>query len=177
MLAADSVEAREAFDEIYARYSTRILTYCKKVMQNDELAEDIFQEAFIRLYEGAKKDRVMTNLSHFLIKMVRNLCLNEKNKRSKDHVKVEDLELPVYDASYETAQMSDILETAIQTLPEKYREVLILKEYLDMSYEEIADALELTLAVVRVRIYRAKVKLREILSPYLNEMKKYNNSN
>jgi RNA polymerase sigma-70 factor (ECF subfamily) len=135
------------------------------------MAEDIFQETFTRFYESAKTKREMTNVSGYLLKIARNLCLNEKTKKYNDSVSLENLQLPHYDLSYDNKQLNEILQTALDAIPKKYREVLVLREFLDMSYKDIAEALETTMPIVRIRIYRAKSKLRELLTPYFEEIK------
>ncbi len=174
MLKGSKSESKNAFDELYRRHSTNVYTYCRKVLNNDPMAEDIFQETFTRFFEGAKQERVMTNVSGYLIKIARNLCLNEKSKKYNDKVSLDDLQLPHYDVSYGNKQLNELLQTALDALPKKYREVIVLREYLDMSYKEIAEAVGTTMPVVRIRIYRAKGKIRELLAPYFEEMKDYN---
>ncbi len=170
LLNAGGKHSRKAFDELYTRFSAKIYVYCKKVLNNDDVAEDVFQETFTRFYESAQIDRVMTNVAGYLIRIARNLCINEKMKKYNDKVSLDDLQLPVYDKAYDKKQMTEILQLGLDALPEKYREVLVLKEFLDMSYKEIAEVLKTTLPVVRIRIYRAKNKLKEILTPYLDEI-------
>lgn len=174
MLKGSKSESKKAFEELYRRHSSNVYTYCRKVLNNDPMAEDIFQETFTRFYENADKKRVMTNVSGYLIKIARNLCLNEKAKKYNDKVSLDDLQLPFYDISYGNKQLNELLQTALDALPKKYREVIVLREYLDMSYKEIADAIGTTMPVVRIRIYRAKGKIRELLAPYFEEMKDYN---
>lgn len=169
LLYEDKQTAKRAFDEIYSRYSAKVYTYCRKVLNNAPAADDIFQDTFEKFLESTNVDRNMTNVAGFLIKIARNLCLNEKDKKYNEMLAIEDFQLPIYDKSFEKKEMNEILNIALDALPEKYREVLILKEFLDFSYQEIADALGSTLPVVRIRIYRAKTKLREILAPYFEE--------
>lgn len=172
MLHQGGKPGRDAFDVLYARYSSKIFTYCKKILNNSDTAEDIFQETFVRFFESAKVERKMTNVAGFLIRIARNLCLNEKAKKYNDKVPLEDFQMPYLDNSYEKKELNDILNTALEALPEKFREVLILKEFMDLSYNEIAEALNTTLPVIRIRIYRARNKLREILQPYFEEYDK-----
>lgn len=163
-------EARKAFDEIYNRYSSKIYSYCRKIMNNDEVANDIFQDTFTRVFEYAKKGKEMKNVAGFILKVARNLCLNEKAKKYNSNVTLEDLKFPHYDKSYGKKELEELLKLAIEDLPNDYKEALVLKEFMDMSYKEIAESLETTLPVIRIRIYRAKNKLKEILSPYLKEI-------
>ena len=172
LLYKDQKTARYAFEELYARYSTKIYTYCKRILNNDEIAEDVFQETFMKLYESAKVDRAMTNFSAFVFRIARNLCINEKHKKYNAFVPLEDFNFPIDDPNSDSREKLDLLETAMESLPKKYKEVLVLKEYLGFSYQEIADLMETTLPSVRINIYRAKHKLREMLSPYLQDYQK-----
>lgn len=161
--------SRSAFEEIYSRYSTNIFTYCRKIVSDEELANDIFQETFTKFFESSKRLVEMTNVAGYLIKIARNLCLNEKSKKYNNNVSLEDFHFPSYDSSNEDRELKEILETAMEALPEDYREVLIMKEYMDMTYKEIAEALGTTLPIVRIRIYRAKNKLRQVMQPYFQD--------
>jgi len=172
LMKSNKNTSRLAFDELYDRYSSKIYSYCRKIMNNSPVADDIYQETFTKFFETAQKGKEMTNVAGYIIRIARNLCLNEKAKKHNDKVALEDYILPSYDKSYGTKQLLDLLDSAIEELPEQYKESLVMKEYMDMSYQEIADNLGITLPIVRIRIYRAKNKLRKVLAPYLNELEK-----
>jgi RNA polymerase sigma-70 factor (ECF subfamily) len=165
-----STNTRDIFDELYKRYSPKVYTYCRKVLNfNNDLAEDVFQETFVRFFESINSENhQITNLAAYLIKIARNLCLNEKSRKGNENIPLDENEYKYIDKSYEKIEISNILHTALDTLPEQFREVLIMKEFMDMSYQEISDALDTSLPLVRIRIFRAKTKLREIMSPYIN---------
>lgn len=166
--------AAKAFDELYSRYATKIYTYCSRILLDPELADDVFQETFLRFYESADSKREMTNLGAFLFKIARNLCINEKQRKHHSFLSFEELIYPVRDKGYEKKERVDLLEMALEMLPKRYREVLVLKEFLGMTYKEISDVLGMTLPSVRIKIYRAKQKIREILSPYMNDYQEDN---
>lgn len=172
MLGGDKKTAKLAFDEIYQRYSQRVYTYCKKYVNNQDLADDIFQEVFLQLYTSSSKGIEIKNLSPFLLTIARNKCFNENSRLSNNTTSIEDFDIGFTDRNYlENEEISNIVNLAINALPEQYREVIIMKEHLDMSYQEIADATNQALSNVRIKIYRAKEKLREILEPYLNDIR------
>ena len=171
-LSQDDNTARMAFDEIYNRYSNRLYLYCKKVFKNEQVAQDVFQETFINFFEASKTSTSMTNVQRFLFKIARNISLNEKKKNQPEFSFIDDVEIPYYDNEFEIEKNDRILDMALQTLPEKYREALILKEFLNMTYNEIAAILDLNQSIVRIRIFRAKNKLREVLLPYIKEIKR-----
>jgi len=159
----------EVFEVFYDRHSTMIYSYCIKILDSQEAAQDVLQDVFVRLYEKREHYEEMTNLSGFLIRTARNLCLNIKGKKM-ERTDIEDVVIPHYDSPYYKKQLTEILHLAIDELPEEFREPLLLKEYMNLTYKEIADILDTTLPVVRVRIFRAKTKLKKILHPYLKEL-------
>ncbi len=173
MIKSNSNVANYAFDEIYNRYSVKIYTYCRKVLKNTAAADDIFQDTFTNFYESIKKEKTMTNLNGYLIRIARNLCISEKHKKNNQILNVEDYSIPTYDKSYDNKQLMDLLDTALESLPEIYREVIIFKEFMNMTYNEIAEVLNINMPMVRIRIYRAKSKIREILQPYLEELRDF----
>ncbi len=161
-----------AFEELYNRYSSKIYTYIRKILNNSPASDDIFQETFIRFYEFSKKCKEMTNVIGFLIKTARNLCLNEKNSKNSSHLDIANFNFAYYDKSYENKEINELINIGLDALPEKYREVLVLREFMDFSYQEIADILGISMPVVRIRIFRAKNKLREFLASFLTENEK-----
>jgi len=161
-----------AFEELYNRYSSKIYTYIRKILNNSPASDDIFQETFIRFYEFSKKCKEMTNVIGFLIKTARNLCLNEKNSKNSSHLDISNFNFAYYDKSYEKTEINELINIGLDALPDKYREVLVLREFMDFSYQEIADILGISMPVVRIRIFRAKNKLREFLAPFLTENEK-----
>lgn len=170
LLSEKKSVSKAAFNEMYSRYSSKIYAYCNKILQNEEAANDVFQETFTRVFTTAQKKKVMTNFAGFITKIARNLCLNEKSKKTVNAVSIDDIRLPTNDKSYGNRQLEELLNSALDDLPDDYREALILKEFLNLSYKEIAEILNSTLPIVRIRIYRAKNKLKELLAPYINEI-------
>lgn len=173
LLRGKNKTVRLAFEELYSRYSTKIFTYCRKVLGDDQLAEDIFQETFMKLFESVEHDREMENFNGFLIKICRNLCLNEKTRKKYEHVFLDEMKLPDSLINQENVELKHLLEKAIDSLPDEFREPIILKEYFGMTYKEIAEITNTNLALVRTRIWRAKSKLRELMSPYKEDYQNY----
>jgi RNA polymerase sigma-70 factor (ECF subfamily) len=172
LLLEGGSSSRPAFDEIYQRYSPRIFTYCRRILGDGGMAEDMFQETFVRLFEGAKGKQDMTNLPAYLLRIARNLCLTEKKKQQRKTVTFEEFRFATHDSTYESTELVRLIETALETLKEEYRETYVLKEFLGMSYNEIAEITGVTMPVVRIRIYRAKTQIREILAPYIEDLQK-----
>jgi RNA polymerase sigma-70 factor (ECF subfamily) len=84
---------------------------------------------------------------------------------------LEDYHLPITEEySHEKKELLSLVTTALELLPEDYRESFVLREYDGLSYQEIADLTQTSLATVKIRIFRAKQKIREILAPYLSDL-------
>ncbi len=172
MLGASREQAHAAFDELYGRHAPRVYTYCCRMLGDDMLAEDVCQEVLIRFISSARVERKMLNAPAYLLRIARNRCLNERRRRHYSNVSLDEFQFPVNDRPFESTELARLIETAMETLPDEYREALILKEHMNLTYNEIAEVVGTTMPVIRTRIYRAKNKLRDILSPYLEDLQK-----
>ncbi len=161
--------AEPAFGELYARHSSRIYAYCRCVFGDSEQTKDIFQETFMRFYESAQKKREMTNVAAYLLIIARNLCLNAK-RQTKETVSFEEYHFPQLDTTTDRTEMLQLVTMAMELLPDDYREAFFLREFEDLPYSEIASILNTTDGNVRIRVSRARQKIREILQPYLVEL-------
>lgn len=173
LLSKNAKESELAFLEIYRRYSGRIYAYCKRFLGNKEDAMDVFQDTFVRFYHSSKEIRQMTNLPAFLLRIAKNLCLNHLRQK-RQSLEVEDYMSSInIENQNDNNEILQIIHNAINQLPEDFREIFILREYQGMSYNEIAQHLNISLSLVKVRLFRAKEKLREILAPIISELSKF----
>ena len=161
--------AEVAFRELYSRHSGRIYAYCRCVFGDVELTKDIFQDTFLRFYESAKKDREVTNVAAYLVIIARNLCLNAK-RAAKPLVEFEEYRFPQSGESGDRKEMLQLIGSALKLLPEDLREVFVLREMEDMAYPDIASVLCISEGNARVKVTRARHKIRETLQPYISEM-------
>ena len=171
ILKNDKYNAEKAFTELYNRHSPRIYSYCRKFLGNKDDAQDVFQETFVSFLETTQQDRVMTNVPGFLLKIARNLCVNVR-RRDKNPVSYEDYMSSVETTNGEKEELLHLIKNAMELLPAEYKDMFILREYQGLSYTEIAEVTNTTLATVKIRIFRAKQKVREILAPYLEDIAK-----
>lgn len=168
LLKSEGQTRDAAFTEIYNRYSNRVFLYCRRIIGDQDKADDIFQDTFVRFLKAASGDKSMTNVPAYLLRIARNLSLNVK-RNQKNNVSIEDFEHPVEDRSVETAELASLVAMALDLLPEEQREALALQTYGGLSYEEIAETMEMPVTSVRNWIARGKKRMREILTPYLAE--------
>ncbi len=175
-LTAESKGGDAAFRELYARLAGRIYAYCRCVAWRQDESDDLFQDTLSRLYESAMKRRPVTNVSGYAIKIARNLWLNlQRNRRPT--VGLEHAELQLHDLPHEHTEMLDLIHTAMELLNEDYREAFYLREFTDMPYEEIAEILGISSGNVRIRVTRARERIRQILEPYIAEYETHTQRN
>ncbi len=173
MLCDDKKAAEKAFAELYARLSGKVYAYCLRFLGDKEEARDIFQEAFMKFHQSADKNREMTNVSGFLMRIARNLCINATRKDNTE-ISYEEY-MGFHDDEYarDKKELLGLIKKSLKQMPEDYREYFVLREYDGFSYLEIAEIMNTNIDTVKVKIFRAKKKMREILAPYLKELTKY----
>jgi RNA polymerase sigma-70 factor, ECF subfamily len=165
-----------AYAELYVRRKSEVYTFCLRMLGGDaDAASDAFQEVFIKVYEKGDTFRDGTNVMGWLYMIARNTCLNvhrakKPNDTIENHQSLMSSDRTLApEFGQEQSFLREMLEKAIASLPEDFREPFILREFDGFSYSEIAEMTGTTLAITKVRIHRAKQKMREILRPYLHE--------
>ncbi len=156
-----------AFAELYAGHKQGVYLYCTRFLGDQPAAEDIFQEVFLNLLERVRGGGEIENVQGYLLRSARNRCLNviRDRKYPKDVDELEDF-LPSGDRIM-VGEFDD-LNDALQELPTANREALLLCEYEGYSYDEISEMTEVPVTTVRKRIFRARQRLRHLLSPDMN---------
>ena len=165
-----------AFKEIYSRYSKKIYFYCKKMLGDDKTAEDVFQDVFVALLKTVERKSELENLKAYLFRIAGNLSLNIIRKNKIRKIEYKDIfELDFYAKSdyqdNESAETAKLINSALELLSDDYKEAFTLQMYFNMSYNEISEITEVPVSTVRNRVVRAKLKLRQILSPYFEVQK------
>lgn len=173
----------QAFDELMARYESRVYNIAYRLLGDTEDAYDIAQETFLRVYRALSRFRGHSTLHTWIHRIVVNLCLDEiKKKRRRPNLVQEtwpDEEeatgslierLPDETADPEAWTLSRerqlIVRQAIASLPPHHRAVLVLFDLEGMAYQEIAEVLKINIGTVKSRLNRARLALKEKLEPY-----------
>jgi RNA polymerase sigma-70 factor, ECF subfamily len=170
-----------AFEALIERHQALVAGTVARMLGSNSDVEDITQQVFIRVWRSAGRYVARAKFTTWLLKITRNLVFNEM-RRTKRHPHVpvqidpEAEELPLKDETSETpdatllqAELQQAIESAIIQLPETQRMALVLRRYEDLSYEQIADILELSLPAVKSLLFRARTELRERLENYLKQ--------
>lgn len=170
----------DSFNELVARYEKRVFNFAYRMAGNWDDANDVAQEAFIRVFNSIGTFRGDANFATWLYRIVTNVYLDER-KRAKAHMQTsleEYIELdensvarqieddgPTPEESVEGKERNQLLQKAIESLPEYQRMMVILYHTQCKSYEEIAQIMNLPIGTVKSRLNRARLALKEKLDP------------
>lgn len=162
----------EAFGEIVRRWERKIFALCFGMLTREDEARDAAQEAFIAAYRNLKNFRGEAKVSSWLHRIAVNQCLTTKRRnrtRSEEYLDEETNEeerVFIAPAHLSPANMTEqgerlgIVRQAVVSLPIDLRQVIVMKEFEDMTFQEISDTLELPLSTVKSRLYTGLKQLR-----------------
>ncbi len=171
----------EAFRQLVERHQNAVIGTVAKMLGNASESEDIAQQVFLRIWRNAKRYRPEAKFTTYLYTITRNLVFNESRRKSrKKEVSSDEREENSHqliaanpdrqpDAELLQAELQAAVDAAIAALPEAQRMAVVLRRYEQLSYEEIAGVLGLSVSAVKSLLFRARTALRENLSGYLAE--------
>jgi RNA polymerase sigma-70 factor (ECF subfamily) len=149
-----------AFSLIVRAYEVPVFNYVTRLVGDRSLAEDLTQEVFIRVFQGLPKFSLRSKFTTWLFQVTKNRVLDElraSERRPRALVALEDIPpLEVVDAPVERVEAIDALWRAVDDLNVDLKMALLLRDVVGLSYNEIADSLETTLATVKWRIFKAR---------------------
>ena len=168
-----------AFEQLIERHQALVAGTIARMLGSNAEVEDIAQQVFIRVWKSAGRYVARAKFTTWLLKITRNLVFNEM-RRAKRHphlpvqIEPDTEEMPLRDEAASTpdatllqTELQEAIGKAITLLPETQRMALILRRYEELSYEEIADVLDLSVPAVKSLLFRARTELRERLKNYL----------
>ena len=168
-----------AFGELITRYERRVYRMARQITQIDEDAEDVLQETFLKAFEHLDSFQGQSKFYTWLTRIAVNESLMKLRKRKSDrsvsldeNIETEEdpivREIAVWDETpeqqYSQEELREILNKAIDSLKPIFRTVFILRDVEELSTEETAEALGLSIAAVKSRLLRARLQLRERLT-------------
>jgi RNA polymerase sigma-70 factor, ECF subfamily len=149
-----------AFSIIVRAYQVPVFNYVLRLVGDRSLAEDLTQEVFLRVYQGLPRFSLRSKFTTWLFQVTKNRVLDElraTERRPRAVVALEDVPpLEVVDAPMERLEAIDAVWRAVEALNVDLKMALLLRDVVGLSYTEIADSLEITLATVKWRIYKAR---------------------
>lgn len=169
---------RSAFDSLVSKHERRAYQYAFRLTTNQDDASDIVAEAFVRVYNALQNFKGNSAFTTWLFRILTNCYLDlRKKERNKQHLSLEgtlqtdsgEMERQIEDEGdgpselLERTAREQAVQTAIVLLPDYQQAMLVMYHIENLSYEEIAESLDLPLGTVKSRLNRARLSLRELL--------------
>ena len=170
----------DAFRKLFSKFQDQIINFCYRFCSDRDLAEDLAQEVFLRVYRGGRRYRPKARFSTWLYRIAVNVCLNEVRKMKKysgtqsmDRTTTDDSDdrPPEYgdknqvpaDEMISGRQRDQQIKTALRNLPKEQRAAVVLRIYNEFSYKDIADQMSVSEGKVKTLIFRGRQALKESL--------------
>ncbi len=173
-----------AFEEIISRYDSKVMNLALRFTRNQEDAEEVMQDVFTTVYRKIESFRGQSAFSSWLYRIVVNAAFMKlRKKRQNQTISMEDLAPAVkqYCIERETAtnnhsygvamtrELQDVLQRAIDRLPDQYRAVFVLRDVDGLSNQETGQILDLSIPAVKSRLHRSRIMLRRKLQRYYED--------
>ena len=169
--------SEEAFELLVRRHSRSVRNYLFRFVGNVEVAEDLTQDTFLRVFKSRQSYRRIAKFTTWLYTIAGNLARSEYRRRNRAQLSsiqlvsqengeymmdVED-ESPGLDVDLDIGMQYDRAQRALENVPESFREVVVLRDVQDLSYEEIGSITGLPMGTVKSRIHRGRTLLHTLL--------------
>jgi RNA polymerase sigma-70 factor, ECF subfamily len=170
---------RKAFEYLFRIYYADLCKYAGNLVPNENIAEDMVMDIFVKLWEAENKLLVKTSLAGYLFTSVHNHCLNylTRNHKRFTELKAETIEklnaiIPLTDNSdlfdgIDLKELSQRIEKSVNLLPQECKKIFLMSRSDELPNKEIAARLGISENTVKVQIYRALKKMRTLLKDYL----------
>jgi len=169
---------KQAFDSVYIEFSDMLYHLCLQYVNDKSAAEEIVQDAFVKLWEVREGVRDDLSIRNYLYTITKNNCLMHLRKEQTINRNIKELKYIEMQFNYEamTAMADDIvqfdelkerMDEAIEALPDKLKDVFLLSRVEELKYREIAEQLDISVKTVEARISKALTILRTELKDYL----------
>lgn len=167
----------EAFDDFFQTYKNTIYNFGMKFCGNSDDAGEILQETLINAFKYIKNFKGESKLSTWLYRIASNACLMKRKKQQTLDYSLDDFDHDKSDfgrtknlhplKKLENKELESVVMKSILKLPENFRIPFILKEIENLNHDEIAEILETSISNTKVRVHRARLLLKDMVSLYL----------
>lgn len=163
-----------AFEELIRMHESKVYSLCRRMCRDEDNALEAAQDTFLAVWRGIGSFREDSTFSTWLYRLATNACLDllRREKKHSGGVSLDDEDVhidlpdpaPQPEEAIERSETQRMVREALYALPDGYREVLLLRESEQLSYQEIAEATGLELGTVKSRINRARLALKNYLA-------------
>jgi RNA polymerase sigma-70 factor (ECF subfamily) len=176
-----------AFEELMLRYQNRVVSLLGHITGRKDMAEDLAQDVFLRIYRARKRYVPGSKFSTWLFTIAHNVAVNAQRTLSRrkevllapsggDDSGAHSLDAAAVAGSgllptrqLDALELRDVVNMAVAALNERQREAVLLNKFEHLSYEEIAEVMQLSPSAVKSLLTRARANLRDVLEPYLQQ--------
>jgi RNA polymerase sigma-70 factor (ECF subfamily) len=183
LVAAILKGEQELFRDLVQRYQGRLVNYLYRLLRSTQEAEDLAQEVFFKVYRALDRYDPRYKFSTWLFRVAQNAAIDQIRKRRLQLVSMDrqgsgddDLgtwEFPSSDPSpygdLRNRERGEAIQTAIDGLPWDYRELIVLRHYGELSYDEIAKLKDMPLGTVKNKLFRGRQMMKEKLQDFLTD--------
>jgi len=171
----------EIFEAIVSRYKNPLFNFVFRFLGDRDATSDVVQETFIKVYRNKDSYKTFAKFSTWIYTIAGNLAKTELQRRKrKNQISInswgedeETMDLPdggpLPDRLVDSGIKNKMIQEALLKLPEVYREMIILRDIQEMSYEEIAEMMEISIGTVKSRINRGRAQLQDLLRDIFKE--------
>lgn len=165
----------EAFAKLVQKYQSRVLTLAARILDNRSEAEDIAQDIFVKVFQSLHDFRGASRFSTWLYRITVNHCLNHLRRRTRQQQSLvvtepeEWMQESPTTNPHKTLEQKErwaLVQAKLQLLSPEHRTIILLRDFEGLSYDEIADVLQLESGTVKSRLHRARMELKALLEPY-----------
>lgn len=175
---------QERFAELVERYERRLINYVYRMIRNYEDAHDLAQEIFIKVYMALDRYDPKYQFSTWIFRIAQNAAIDQIRKKTlpeesltkadrdsggERQMQIEADVVSPYRAVF-NVEMAGAIESAVNELPDDYRELIELRHFAELSYDEIAEVKHLPLGTVKNKLFRARNMLKEQLEHYMESV-------
>lgn len=161
----------QAYRTLFKRYDKRVYAYCLRALGSHDDAQDMFQTISLTVFDK-RSSFSDGSFAAWLFTIARNFCLKALRGRKHTTELTDDI-LPVEEEETHSQDflLRQALHKAIGSLPQEFKEALELKYFEDLPYEDIAKALDITVSLAKVRVFRAKKMIQQSMSTIIDELR------
>jgi RNA polymerase sigma-70 factor, ECF subfamily len=181
LVAAVLAGDRERFGDIVERFQSRLVNYLFRLLRNADEAHELAQEVFLKVYQALDRYDPTYRFSTWIFRVAQNAAIDQIRKRRLKLVSIHhqedadgeshEWELPSEQrdpyGTLRNRERGEAIQTAIDALPWEYRELIVLRHFGELSYEEIAQLKGMPLGTVKNKLFRGRQALKEKLAPFL----------